>query len=354
MVVLSFAFVALPDIGFGRDIEEGDSEYWSGVVYLDEIVFVYGNLTIAAGTEVIATHTSARIWAMNTGALYVLGTQQNPVHLHGLNGASWHGIWVSDNYPSGLISVVSHALIEDAWWGVVCDLRSFCYISNTTFSECTIGTVCFQGWNTTDYDVRYFSCTAENCGQGFSMWNSIVAQDCLAYECDLGYRLHGDDGIATQNFYNNQASYCTTGIFVHEDSDTVNIGPYAEVDNCTTCGIEVKGLAYIFESRIHSNDGNGIWVLDYGSVDVADTEISSNYNNVVLDSANGHVELGLATSSDTGNNKITDPVRYHVINRSGNTLFAENCYWGGKPGSLPVLNLIGDVDVTPFLINEPF
>lgn len=355
LLLTTTVLMGVSNNALGETIPEGATETWSGTVYLDEPLTVLGKLVITAGTcvRVTSSGSDVHILVHQNGALQVTGAANSMAIFVSDTGEKWGGIRFQDNLGSPDFSYINHALILDAYWGVRCIDSAKCSVLNTWFGNCAKGGESDVTSNI-PHDFRFLNCRATTCDIGFNLNGGIEIQNSLAEGCGIGYQLCTVDPIP-HIFYNNRATECDTGIFVKDASDEVHIGPYAIVDNCTGAGIKTKAMAKIYESQIFSNGGNGIWALDSGSAYVWECVISNNYNNVVLEADGCYIDLGYAGGGGIGGyNKITDPVRYHVINRKIGPIFAQNCYWGGKSGSLPILNLIGDVIFTPYLVEDPF
>lgn len=365
LVVGAATMACVSSLSWAETIPFGTTVVWSGNVEVTESVHVYGRLEVEPATHVTVSGGPYTSIAVHEGGVMVVdGTATGKVVFQAPGSPStrdaWHGIFAMDGggggvYPS--IVSISHAVIQNANFGVG-SWAGLVMVNDTMFHKCKTGGM-IVGYGTYSYPARFRECIATMCDTGFESLAEVDIEGCAAHYCSRGFKLAAQDHPSLV-FRNNLASYNLAGdpetdaaIWVLGLGDGITLGPDVVVENNSGTGILCNRDTYLVDSKVLNNGGNGIWSTgNEGEMWVTGCEIRGNFNNVVSDSATGQVHLGEGVLY--GGNTITDPVRYHVINNAPGTLMAENCYWGGEPGSLPRLQLIGSVDVMPFLLEDPF
>jgi len=132
------------------------------------------------------------------------------------------------------------------------------------------------------------------------------------------------------------------------------------VNRCTAGGMYVFNNFHLDDCIISNNGGYGVYLTcntlpPSNLLVVSDCTIEGNDINVQIGAATQpQIVLGDTQAQLGGGNSILSPRRLHIRNdKVGFTLLAEGCYWGGASGQLPVLNVIGSIDFTPYLENDP-
>ena len=351
-------------LSLAENIPEGTTTTWSGTVYLTESVVVLGRLNIEAGTEVI-TDPNTAIAIQSGGVLVVSGTENERVRFHSSGSPTAQDGWIGiisgfgNGHPVPAVASLNYVTIENAVWGARGTPDGILAVNNTIFYNCMSGGMS-EGPSSNHTWQTFRNSVAVSCGVGFDLSRGIYAINCQAYVCNVGFHLTGGP-VRNTVFRDCAALYSTTGpgilVSAGWDGIEVEVGPNVVAQNNQGVGIQVHGAVKLSGCKILDNGGVGLasngnlnWTNSYATV--SDCEIRGNLSNVVVQGRAGHFVLG--QGGLYGGNKITDPTRFHVINRTTQTVFAEDCYWGSIPGGLPVLELLGDVDVTPWLENDPF
>lgn len=337
----------------------------AGKVYLGGSVVVPAGVTVtlAAGTEVlVAADEYANgspgleglgIYVGSGGALVVNGGSENPVAFrswaaHDTTG-NWEGIYVA----SGGSLEMHNAVIKHATQGIATESHQ-CVVADCRIDSCVVG----LSVSNADYDtVRCTNVVAVHCTKGIAVSSGVVELN----QCRADSNVYGCyiDGVAIVAIHNNTRVCDNTmhGMYVNA---LVDVGPsvtalrngqygvYIAKNQQGTC-IHVDGLVSEYNYKA------GLRVDYTDRVEVANSALRSNYDNVLVKYATARVVLGDVAQGRGRYNAITDPGRYHIRNEvSGVTLMAEDCYFGYcDDETMPYVQFYGLVDMQPYFCSDP-
>ena len=317
----------------------------------DDIIIADGGyLEIEPGTDVVMTDP-VEFLIQAGGKIIAFGSVNDPITFSGYQGQEWDGFHLigDANSPADTRLHMARVTVQNTSsgaWGynsyvtmIHCDMQACgvqlqgChgFVQNTTSTGGTgLGAFTVDAW------FHITDCAVDGGSLGVSIMTvstgTGIISGCSATNGEAGCQAMGNVTVSDSDFYANSYGILLTGY--NGDASTVT--------GCT----------------MNNNTNVGVLALsgDYTSV-FSSCDISGNLTNVRLEPATLQTQtviLGDDATGQGGNNRIINPGATHVQNGTSATVKAENCYWGGGPGQLPIIRLKGSVDTYPLLVNDPF
>ena len=344
-----------------------DTTFWSGPVYLywDVTIPSGHTLVIKPGTVIkcdkvdksYAGQDTTAIEIIVEGELYAAGTAESTIKFTSMDdpapgqmGQGENDHWWGIRFKPGSSGTLEHAIIKRAEFGALCDSAgpSFKYCSiydnqqagikcagnaapdigeGTSLARIFRGILCLNTSQPTIHDsVVVDSCNIGIFAKGSS---SPTIRDCEVKRCQKGISVvagSDPDSIKCCNIHNNWDA----GLFINTDGTNT-----LTVDGCD----------------VYDNPTYGIQCTGTSDVVVQNTEVYDNEEGVSV-YGTAQVLLGKDATGEAGYNNIYGNSVCNVRNAttSGDTLYAENCWWGQAPPDTS--KICGVVDYVPYLTEE--
>lgn len=345
-----------------------DTTFWSGNVTLrGDVVLPAGKvLVVRPGTTIkcdsLDNHGSgadtANVEIIIKGTLLAEGTSQNPIKFTssadpapgqiGENAPddTWRGI----RFRPGSSGTLQHCTIRRAYYAVDCDS------ANPTIEYSSICDNQIAG-------IRCSGTAAPTIAEGDSIARSYRGILCTGHTaptiqegvvvdtCNIGILAQG---YSTPAIRDCRVKRCHTGISVTAHS-APRVGSGCDIFQNWQEGILLdsngnNGIS-IDSSSVRDNYSYGIRVEGSTSATIFHSAIYGN-NEGVASFEDAACLVGSASPEEAGYNNIYDNDDYDIRNSttSGDTLKAENCWWGSS--SPDTSKMCGVVDYQPFLTSQ--
>lgn len=291
------------------------------------------------------------------GALLAEGTAQSPIRFTsrldpapGTWGEEWaDDTWRGIRFEPGSEGILGHCTVRRAYYAVECDS------ADPTIEYSSIVDNHMAGIRCTGTAAPTIS-DADSIARSFRgiicMGHSApIIQGTVVDTCNVGILAQGE---STPVIHDCRIKRCVKGISCAASS-APEIGPgcdiYLNGDAGISLDLNVDTDITIDSCDVRDNDTYGILCRGSSGVSVSRCEIFGNAEGIVsLEDAD--CLLGSASPEEAGYNNIYDNDDHNVRNSTtgGDTLRAENCWWGSATPDTSKIS--GPVDYEPYLTDQ--